>query len=480
MNFRNIYSISLKLFECHHQTSALKMELRNKYLESLNTNDLDADDKEKNTELKSRRLMLFCFVFIGLVILSVTGLILAILSKQNKYYNILYLNDIHLDPLYIPTSSDSNDSFCRDSKVVNSTEYKFGRYGCDTPYATVESLYNFIKNYIKKPDIIIIGGDLVGHELNSSTAVDIIINVTTGVKNIYNDVPVYLVPGNNDFSENYGTWDTDKEDLQVMLKSFEEFLNEEQVATFSKGGYYYIDLPSQKLRLLIINSVIYSTKRNISPESDPYDQFKFISDSCNKASLKGYKCAMTMHIPPGVAYYDFIECFHLEYAEKMYNVVNENNIMFVITAHTHTDMFIPLFSETDGIYSLSSPSISPDHGNNPCFRIFNLRKGTIINYIQYYADIMLNPSELDWKIEYDFQNSYSQKDVSNESIHRSIDWIMNTAKGKWTYRSHVYSMSDKYNTFYYCLFNHVTADSVKKCLSDKNQNLVIPYGFKYK
>ena len=73
-------------------------------------------------------------------------------------------------------------------------------------------------------------------------------------------------------------------------------------------------------------------------------------------------------------------------------IVEEFDIQFIISAHSHYGMIMPLYlpNGVSNAFSLSAPSISPKQNNNPAFRVFKISDGRITNYIQYYADIMMN------------------------------------------------------------------------------------------
>ena len=75
-------------------------------------------------------------------------------SNSQTDYEFLYINDIHLDPLYV---SDSTPSNCRQSSGTG-IHYPFGQYGCDSPESTFLSMINFLPKASTNPKFILFGG----------------------------------------------------------------------------------------------------------------------------------------------------------------------------------------------------------------------------------------------------------------------------------------------------------------------------------
>lgn len=445
---------------------------------------MDIEDASKS---RKNKILIGVIIGISLFVVAVVIVVVYFVVIYKNKYDFLYINDIHLDPLYV-SHSYSNGHFanCR-IEIANSTNRPFGQYGCDAPNKTFLSMVDFLPSAVKNPQFILFGGDTPAHSLgyNISQNHELIKYVVNMISTQYSGIPFLYVLGNNEFVPNYGdnhfVGDTDTyESIAEILKPI---MNDEQQATFKKGGYYYHDFSKGKLRLLIINSVIYNPDRDI--KDDPYDQFQWIKDMSTDGNNKGYKIAVALHIPPGVSYNSgspFDHGWHEVYMQKFDQIVKDCKIQFILAAHSHYDMFMPIYKNkgVSNAYSLSAPAISAQHSNNPSFRVMTYSDGKLVDYKQFYADIMMNPqNELNWEIEYSFNDAYDQKDLSISSIGKVVDWIKTTGKGRWSYIEKITSLATENGKFYYCILTCTTSEEIAKCIEPLNGDNSISKFFPY-
>ena len=462
-----------------------------------NGNSYVAEFSDEKPPVKKRKIF---FWLLG-IFLTIAGFLTVILvcvfllkKKKDDGIEFIYINDIHVDPLYIPNSRTSTRCRQSDPSVPS---YVFGQYGCDSPFSTFESMLDFLPSVSSKPNFILFGGDAPAHSLgyNREQVAELIEDVVTNITATYNnEVPLLYVLGNNEFVPNYGNDDfsEDEENFQSLSNALRSILNEEQLETFRKGGYYYTDFPDVKLRFLVLNTIIYNLDRE--ERDDPYGQFEWIENVSQEAIDNGYTVGVALHIPPGCTYstgnntklnQGWLESYMKRYDE----IVKKYNIVFSIAGHSHYDMILPLYGQ-DGIsqgYSMSAPSISPQHNNNPAFRIFKYANGQILDYKQYYTDIMLNPQEkLEWQLEYTFKDAYNVSDASSGSLKNIATWVATTGEGRWRYKERVCSRAADNGLFYYCILTSTTEMQIHKCLGMKSlkstdrRNLAryFPYGGK--
>ncbi|OHS96334.1 Ser/Thr protein phosphatase [Tritrichomonas foetus] len=352
----------------------------------------------------------------------------------------------------------------------------------------IENIPKYAK---KKPQFVLFGGDAPAHGLSLSMSElhNLIGKIAHDIKSMFPDVPLLYVLGNNEFWPNYGfdNFSNDGENFESLSKYLQPVLNlnEEQLRTFKKGGYYFHDFPSSNLRILILNSIIYNRWRIY--KEDPYNQFEWILNVSQDAKEKGLKIGISFHIPPGVTYTtgDYSKLnqgWITEHIYKFDEIVSKCDIEFFIAGHSHYDMIVPLNGNSDSLskgFSLSAPSLSPQHKNNPGFRIFEYQQGKLLNFRQYYADILMNPQDkLDWMLEYDFRKAYSVADISKDSLKKVINWISTTSEGRWRYKERVCSLAADNGLFYYCILTSTTEQQVKECLgpSVKSISQYFPYG----
>lgn len=464
------------------------------------------------------------------------------LSENKKDLEFVYINDIHLDPHYIASSSTS--SFCRkfDERFVQ-RPYYFGQYRCDLPFPTLHSMLRYINSKIysknsltdnsrpSQPNFVLLGGDTVAHflpftmEQSHSFISEVVNNISVSFNKKARDrnnkdVPILFVLGNNEYVPNYGSvnFSFDKKNFESLyshvigpyvIKDKDYIKNgyenydpkdikqvehdqyvKEQKRTFKRGGYYYYDIPEAKLRILVMNTITYShwrdidgyNNRNISHNdedidiqdqydflsneeidflkrfsktsklskdsrqtnpsddeddrdnyinpNDPYGQFEWILESSRDAiENHNYTVGIALHMPPGFFFTDgnysrISQGWKTSFIQRFDTVIAEANIEFILSAHSHFDLFLPI-NGVDSIskqYSIGAPALSPNHWNNPGFRIYKLsREGKLLDYEQYLANIADNPQPkfktspnskskgLKWQLDYSFKDAYSSK-----------------------------------------------------------------------
>jgi sphingomyelin phosphodiesterase acid-like 3 len=410
-------------------------------------------------------------IFLALVVAIFATLLSVYLVVRGGFgtYQFVYVNDVHVDPLYCPESNIVEDpnSFCRIGSNTSAVKHKFGQYGCDAPWETYLSMLSELPKVANKPTFILFGGDFPAHglEFNRSQLQALIREGLHLLSEKFPKIPLLITIGNNEFEKNYGSFEDDPDDFASLAEIMKPYMDEQQLLTFQKGGFYYHDLSKAKLRLLLLNTVMYSHNRPF--RQDPYGQFEWIRDSARDAKKKGFKVGIAMHVPPGVTYWSLTQGWSNEYVPVFDEICHEFEISFTLAAHCHYDMLLPVFGETgvSQAYSLSSPSISPTHGNNPAFRIMKYRNGKIVDIVTYYADLLMNPQDrLDWRMEYGFADAYGVTDLGFENLLKVIKWVTETGEGMWRYKERIAARASDNGRFYYCILKATTAEQVKECM----------------
>ena len=417
---------------------------------------------------KFMKLILFVCSFVSLAVCLIGAAL--VMKQRTPISEFLFLNDPHIDPLYDPYSDVSNDpvGYCRRPYNGTTRPNKFGQYLCDPPEVTFLSALRSMKTASPNPEFVIFAGDSIAHGLNVTHELvqSIFKSVITSIEQQYPGVPILVALGNNDFVPNYGTPETDHLNYANIAEVMKSHMNELQHETFLHGGYYYHDIPNQKLRLLLLNSVIYNPYRPV--EDDPSGQFAWIRAVCEEAKGLGYDVGVAMHIFPGVTHWRMTQGgWHDVYTQKFASLVSEFGFKFILVAHCHYDMLLPLCDSNGTVaYALSSAAISPGHESNPAFRVLKYQNGEIGDIDQWYADLLPNPSELHWKRLYRFTDEYGVPDVSQDSLSKAVKLVSKTSEGIWRYREKVTAMAMDHGSFYYCLLKVSSIDGVKKCMKD--------------
>lgn len=190
-------------------------------------------------------------------------------SKSNTSLYFLFINDLHIDTLYDPYAPSSE--FCRQYHL-NEYPFKFGQYGCDAPPSVFESFLEYVPSVAPNPSFIAIGGDIFAHGLglNRTDKQEYFQKYLHQIQEKYPQIPIIFAFGNNDFEMNYGEFETDFLDFQNTSELFE--FTDYQRSTFETGGYYFYDVPNSQIRILVLNTVMYSAYRTFL-HNDPFQQF---------------------------------------------------------------------------------------------------------------------------------------------------------------------------------------------------------------
>lgn len=464
--------------------------------------ELDSQDKSyKNLEIerstkKNKYFRLIAVIFITILFLCLLSFFIFFVIytvKKNRKpheennpkteHEFVYINDIHLDPLYISDSSPSN---CRSSSG-SGVQYPFGQYGCDSPSSTFLSMINFLPKACSNPKFVLYGGDGPAHQLgyDLNQVRNLLTWIVQNISSVYPKVPILFALGNNEYVPNYGqnNFEGDSDNFKSISTVLQPYMNDLQRSTFEKGGYYYQDFPEMNLRLVVLNSIIYNTYREI--RDDPYGQFEWLRNISIDSRSKGYRLGVSLHISPGVTYNTgskLNQGWHEEYMQKFDQIVKEFDIQFVTAGHSHYDLIVPLYMPkgVSGGFSLSAPAISAQHRNNPGFRVMKVADGRMTDYVQYYADIMMNPQkELKWEVEYKFTEAYNVENVGTASLQKVVNWVKTTGVGMWRYMEKICSLASDNGKFYYCVLTCTTEDEIKKCMGPMNSKNLLSKYFPY-
>lgn len=101
--------------------------------------------------------------------------------------------------------------------------------------------------------------------------------------------------------------------------------------------------------------------------------------------------------------YDNSETWKSQYTSSFNTLCSQYSdvILMQFSAHYHTDEFRLL---DGGLGVLLNPSVSPDHTNNPSFRVFTVdQAGILTNYEQYFTDLVFaNEAAVNFKLLFSF------------------------------------------------------------------------------
>lgn len=369
-------------------------------------------------------------------------------DRLSRDLQFIFVSDIHYDPQHEPTGT--RQTLCRLGD--DNHTFAYGKYRCDAPVELIGSFLSHAQN-ISNPDFIIFGGDVPAH--GTHYPMPKIKEEWLDVMEMFNaafpGVPVYPVIGNNDISPDYGTLETDPGCFSVLADTFTS-LTESETETFKKGGYYFHDF--DHVRVIFMNSVLYSKRRPKTDVMDPFGQFAWMAKVCQDATAKGLTIGVVMHIPPGVSKEEKDEQWYRQYMHQYHNLVMTYNIKFTLSGHTHHDQLLP--TSGDAVrYLLSAPALSPIGSTNPAYRVMTLGSEGIMNYKQYHLDIVNKTSNPEWSLEYEFSSKYGVYDVSPTSVLKAVS--------KKDTREYLFSLAIRDGALWYCIMISSSGDELDCC-----------------
>ncbi len=165
-------------------------------------------------------------------------------------------------------------------------------------------------------------------------------------------------------------------------------------SSFVRGGYYTVRLARPRLRLMVLNSVLFSTEyRGNCGADDPraaVEQLAWLSARL-RATPAGTRNVVIMHIPPGIDAFstDFLHGFVMwhflrpQYGRALVAMLQSarNRVAYAITGHTHR--FDVRFA--GNVPMLILGSLAPVYGNNPAFYLLRVAASGSLDDLETYA-----------------------------------------------------------------------------------------------
>ncbi len=314
----------------------------------------------------------------------------------------------------------------------------------------------------KKPTFIIVLGDLPKHDDvtkgDSNNVRQNIVQVLTWFKdsaNIPAGVPLIYVPGNND------SWNGDYSAFTLPDSIFNGYAypfihvdsakaadhaciaNDSLQKSIGCFSVYPLG-KANKLKLIVLNTVIFTKSNNLPYSPDPQrqamdatTQMNWLLTQLEQAAQNDEKVLLAMHVPPGIdghadtgMWYDKdIENIFLNAIDKY-----QNNIAGLLAGHTHMDGVRLLMDSTSHVDALllSAAGIAPGHGNNPAVKLvqYNDSDYTLKDFTEYYmnfwnADIPATGTLRDWDGVFSFSNLAPDYDISSMTM---LNWFQKNNK----------------------------------------------------
>lgn len=344
-------------------------------------------------------------------------------------------------------------------------------FGNSSISVTSENLWKKAKAKIEsvvaseQPKFMVYLGDLPGYDDNERK--DNTHLMLENLRNLQIGIPILYLPGNNDslegdyhsFTNATGstvlTKDADPANPWPIINKASTVIRATNLDFNKEFGYYSVDLvdKGKKLTIIALNTVIFSNSG-----SHPYigDDGFTQQQATNKqmdwfaGKLKNLdttdRVMIMMHIPPGTDGYKnkygeatitYNKMWHPSLVYKMKNSSgtevtyqlqdafieliskHKSNIIGMLNGHTHLDGLRRIVNTTPNAapdfvtYSITTPGIAVNHGNNPGFKMFtyNASNFDLLDFKTYYA-VPTNTSK-DGNFQFSDTNFYTFRQAYN-------------------------------------------------------------------
>jgi sphingomyelin phosphodiesterase acid-like 3 len=379
--------------------------------------------------------------------------------------------DIHFNPFY---SCDKKNKVCplinklvaapatKWSSILSQYDTQAPRYKEDTNYVLLKSTLQQLKKTGRKQhaQFVLVLGDFLGHDYKknyqyftgdtSEKGVQCFIDktmqfITSELAVTFPNINVYMVVGNNDgYAEHYTSQAVFYKNIapiwSILIQDKKN--REEMRKEFAQGGYYALDIDSQrgfwqvprsglrvngntdknssakriqkKLRLIVLNTTFFST-RGVGMGREAQREFSWLEKQLALLDNTQRKALIALHIPnlPQVSISRDIPVAALglwqaRYSNQFLHLLkcSAPHIMAVLPAHLHMDwaQLLQFKGVANAVVISATPSISPVVGNNPGYKVYfyDPRHYLLKDYFTYYYPLQ----EDKWKLEYAFNQTY--------------------------------------------------------------------------
>jgi hypothetical protein len=387
---------------------------------------------------------------------------IPVLNPEMNVYQVVTISDLHFNPFYDPTlypalvAADASQwaTIFRRSKM---TAPSGG--GTDTNYPLLGLTLASMKQKMGASPVVLFTGDLLGHNIPALfytayykespyptpdaaavAAMQQFIDKTVAfvaaqIREAAGYAPVIYVVGNIDtYAGSAGPDSTFlTNNARTIYSQFLTDIVDERrfFDTFTSGGYYSVQPPGSRLRLIGLNSNSFVDGTPLAAEANT--ELDWLNSQLAAARVARQKVWILMHVPAGAN----SQATAVNAAEAgTPDEVNETTtsmmwdpgyqatflqtladypgvVTLMLAGHTHMDEYRIL---PTGNVLEQLPSISPCFGNNPAFKVFTITKDTltVTDYDSFYYDLASMPEQFNGL--YQLSAAYGARGPLNSSL----------------------------------------------------------------
>lgn len=332
-----------------------------------------------------------------------------------------HITDFHYDPLY--TSQGDTRRHCRRADERGSSGHhralgRFGDYSCDSPLELIESAARYMRTrHSENVEFVLWTGDIItAHVRNEEEKFQAIRNMTDLLSRTFSSHFVFPVLGHSDPAPS-----------ESLTNLWMHWLPLEALHTFKYGGYYTIEQKQSKLRIVVLNTNLFSVRDSSSLQAGR--QWEWLDGVLDKATVNKDMVYIVGHAAPGSdsRHPHDPSAASVEANAKYLRMVRRHAKIIAgqFFGHLHADTFRVIYDNDRPVsWALMAPSVSPHRdpvdSSNPGLRLykFDINTGKVLDYTQYFLDLAdANLKVAEWSAEYNLTQYYGLHEVSAMSLH---------------------------------------------------------------
>ncbi|XP_035438582.1 acid sphingomyelinase-like phosphodiesterase 3a [Spodoptera frugiperda] len=368
------------------------------------------------------------------LVLYITSLLWLNLTDAKIGY-FWHITDLHYDPFH---NSPELHRGCRHNRGNNEHSHRNGRHRdhtCDSSWPLIQSAAALMAE--RHPDtleFVLWTGDILSssmEHLSEEIKLEAVRNVTDVLSRTFSSQFVFPALGHNDPAPS-----------KRLVDMWMQWLPTEALQTFETSGYYTIEQSKSKLRIVVLNSVLWAggAARTDGPHRGR-QQWEWLEQVLSKARRRNEMVYLVAHAGPGVEERHNAGSSSAAGGGELTPTANAR-LVHVIRAfsdviagqfygHRHADTFRLIYSEGRPVsWALLAPSVTPRGAgstSNPGLRLykFDSNTGKVLDYTQYYLDVNNIRGEAHWAIEYNLTQYYGLREISPASLDALAERIRN-------------------------------------------------------
>ncbi|KAL4710797.1 hypothetical protein ACJJTC_009346 [Scirpophaga incertulas] len=370
------------------------------------------------------------------VIVYIIGLLWLNLTDAKIGY-FWHITDLHYDPFHNSPEFHRGCKHNRGSSEHNHRNSRHRDHTCDSSWPLIQSAAAFMAE--RHPDtleFVLWTGDILSssmEHMSEDFKLEAVRNVTDVLSRTFSSQFVFPALGHNDPPPS-----------RRLVDMWMQWLPTEALQTFETGGYYTIEQSHSKLRIVVLNSVLWSGGAARSDGSHSHRgraQWEWLEQVLLKARRKNEMVYLVAHAGPGVEERHNAGSSSASGGGELIPSANAR-LLHVIKAfsdviagqfygHRHADTFRLIYREGRPVsWAFLAPSLTPRGAgsiSNPGLRLykFDSNTGKVLDYTQYYLDVTNTRGEAHWMVEYNLTQYYGLREVSATSLDALADRLRN-------------------------------------------------------